>query len=351
VIGYGILGRWLAWSLQQSGFAVDVFAAVPADDQQATSFAAGGMIAPFSEMETGDPLIFQLGQIALNLWPKWINRLDEPVAFHERGSLIVAHPRDRQLWQDFQQKTCRFAATGEAATVHPEGLEPELPPAFSTGLYFNREQDVEPESILAALHSANRRLGVQLMPPQTVSYQRDQQALSAEYDYILDCRGIGARGELSTLRGVRGEAMLIHAPEVEFQRPLRILHPRYALYVVPRAERRYYLGATQIESESQHPITVRSSLELLSAAFSIHPGFAEASVINQYVGLRPAFRDHCPQIIQHGRWWFINGLFRHGFLLSPSVTQLVTQLLTASTNPPELAQKLVRSARQEEVLS
>ncbi len=49
------------------------------------------------------------------------------------------------------------------------------------------------------------------------------------------------------------------------------------------------LGASEIESEDMSDISVRSTLELLSALFTVHPNFGEARVVNTETNCRPAF--------------------------------------------------------------
>ena len=101
------------------------------------------------------------------------------------------------------------------------------------------------------------------------------------------------------------------------------MHPRYQLYVAPRADDEYVVGATQIESDSEAPVTVRSALELLSAAFSLHTGFAEAEILGLDSGLRAAFDDNVPRVYWRDGILRVNGLYRHGFLVAPAIVQAI----------------------------
>src|SRR5690606_8056313 len=94
-------------------------------------------------------------------------------------------------------------------------------------------------------------------------------------DLALDTRRQGARPQVA-LRGVRGEVAWLHAPGVALSRPLRLLHPRHRVYLVPRPGGRIVVGASEIESEDRSPPSLRSVLELLSAAHSVLPELAEA---------------------------------------------------------------------------
>jgi glycine oxidase len=67
---------------------------------------------------------------------------------------------------------------------------------------------------------------------------------------------------------------------------------------------------------------VRSALELLSAAYAVHPAFGEARIVEIGAGLRPAFPDNLPRVLRRGRTVYHNGLYRHGFLLAPALGEL-----------------------------
>ena len=64
------------------------------------------------------------------------------------------------------------------------------------------------------------------------------------------------------------------------------------------------------------------ALELLSAAYALHPTFGEARIVEFGAGLRPALPDHAPRIRVSGRRIAVNGLYRHGFLLAPALAEL-----------------------------
>ena len=137
---------------------------------------------------------------------------------------------------------------------------------------------------------------------------------------VIDCRGLAARDEEPGLRGVKGEMILIETAEVQLARPVRLIHPRWPLYVIPREDNLFMLGATSIEAEDTG-VSVRSALELLGAAYAVHPAFAEARIVEFGSGLRPAYPDNLPRITVD-RKIAVNGLYRHGFLLAPALAEL-----------------------------
>jgi glycine oxidase len=155
-------------------------------------------------------------------------------------------------------------------------------------------------------------------------------------DLVIDCRGLAAKDDLPNLRGVRGERIVVKSREIALSRPIRLLHPRFPLYVVPWGNGVYLIGATEIESEETGPITLRSALDLLSAAYALDPAFAEAEIVLQGAGARPAFPDNRPRIILRGRYIYVNGLYRHGFLLAPVLAELMADFLDTGAKDEEV---------------
>jgi glycine oxidase len=306
IVGGGIAGLWQALTFARAGHSVTLFERGEADMAQAASHWAGGMLAPWCEREGAEDIVVRLGIRSLALW-----RAEWPdIAFD--GSLVVAHPRDRA---DFE----RFARMTEGhRLVDAEGLaalEPALAGRFRQALFYPDEGHVEPRRIMPLLHERIRSLGGRIL------FGREPDAAADRDGPVIDCRGLAARDLAPDLRGVKGETVLIETPEVELTRPVRLLHPRWPLYVVPRPGGRYLIGATSIETEGAG-VSLRSALELMTAAYALHPAFAEARIVEFGSGLRPAFPDNRPRIRVDGRRILVNGLYRHGFLIAPALAEL-----------------------------
>lgn len=167
---------------------------------------------------------------------------------------------------------------------------------------------------------------------------------TVRHDWIADTRGLSAQADLPDLRGVRGELIIVSAPDVRLRRPIRLMHPRYRVYIVPRPSDRYVIGATSIEAEDFSPITVRSTLELLSAAFAVHPGFGEARVDETVTQCRPAFPDNRPRIHYAEGLVRINGLHRHGFLLAPALVEFAAYFLERGRLHEDSGEFMVKAA-------
>jgi len=223
----------------------------------------------------------------------------------------VAHARDRADFDRFAKLTTGHRRLDAAAVRE---IEPSLEGRFREGLFYADEGHVEPRRVLPELHARFTAAGG--------SIQFNSEADPDELDgVVIDCRGLAARDAQPGLRGVKGEMILIETDEVELSRPVRLIHPRWPLYVIPRGGNRFMLGATSIESED-NGVSVRSALELLGAAYAVHPAFAEARIVEFGSGLRPAFPDNLPRIAVHNQRIAVNGLYRHGFLLAPALAEL-----------------------------
>ncbi len=97
---------------------------------------------------------------------------------------------------------------------------------------------------------------------------------------------MAARGDLPKLRGVRGERVLIETRDVKLSRPVRLLHPRQPIYVVPQGDGRFVVGASVIEREDDGPMTLKSALDLLGSAYALNPAFGEASILDLGAGVQ-----------------------------------------------------------------
>jgi len=319
VRGAGVAGLWQALTLARAGHAVTLYERSSTPFTDACSPYAGAMLAPRCEEESAEALIRELGLRGIALWRR---TYPGTVA---NGSLVVALPRDRALLDRFARMTAGFERLGAKELA---AREPDLAPRFSAALYYPDEAHVAPDAALTfLLHQA---VGA------GVTFRLGDAHTPKNADIIVDCRGLAAREDLPTLRGVRGERIVVRSREAALGRPVRLLHPRFPLYVVPWGESRYMIGATVIESEEAGPITLRSALELLSAAYALDPAFGEAEILAFGAAARPAFPDNRPRIITRPRYIYVNGLYRHGFLLAPVMAELVAAFIATGAQDPEV---------------
>lgn len=324
VVGAGILGRLISFFLHQNDFDVSLFEQDDALPRKGCSLTAAGMLAPFCELEYSHPEIARLGMESFELWDQIVSLLGENIFYEKNGTLVLAHNQDQKELNRLKEIVLKHSSEKKVfQEVKVRDYEPAL--SMENGLFFPFEGQIDPIEIFG-------RLNEKLLPnlkgvyfntkvEEIIPYKIKTAGKNFSFDMVIDCRGLEAK--LDNLRGVRGELFLIKAPDVTLTRPVRLMHPRYPIYIAPRRDHHFLVGATSIESSSLAPITVRSSLELLSGVFSIHPGFSEGNILESRVGLRPCFDSHLPQILTEKGLIRANGLYRHGYLISPKVADLV----------------------------
>lgn len=318
IIGAGVVGLCVARVLRDLGAQVSVFDRGDAPGPQACSWWAGGMLAPFCEGESAEKPVVRLGQEAAGWWQDTTN------AVTCNGSLVLSLARDEADLRRFARRTDHFV-TIEQDRI--SALEPDLGNRFGKALFFESEAHLAPRAALATLHANLIKEGV------TFTCQEVDPADFIKHGLTIDCRGYAAKPALPDLRGVKGEMLLLSCPDISLSRPIRLLHPRIPLYIVPRGDGIFMLGATMIESSASRHITARALLELLSAAYALNPAFGEAEVLEIGVDTRPAFADNLPRIRKTGNLITVNGLYRHGFLLAPAVARMVGALIFDDIKP------------------
>jgi glycine oxidase len=321
VIGAGVAGLCAAHALSRAGLDVELVERESGPGLGCSRYA-GGMIAPWCELETAEPLVATLGEEALDFWTREIG------VATVAGSLVVAAPRERAELIDFARRTKHFETLDAEAVA---ALEPDLAGRFGAALFFPREAHLDPRAALAALAA---RLAE--APNVALRFGRDAGDLEAQPDWTLDCRGFAARDALPGLRGVKGEMLILRSDEISLSRPVRMLHPRRPAYVVPRGDGLFMIGATMIENEERARVSARSVVELVNSAFAIHPAFAEAEIVEMGSDLRPAFPDNLPRLSKRGRILYINGLYRHGFLLAPALARRAAEVILHDAYFPEV---------------
>ncbi|MEM0922706.1 MAG: FAD-dependent oxidoreductase [Pseudomonadota bacterium] len=314
IVGAGVVGLTAAHAFATRGCAVRVISASGGPGAECCSWWAGGMLAPGCEMEAAEPLIGALGGESIAFW----REVAEPFF---NGTLVVAPPRDAADLRRFARMTQGWQE------VAPGDLEPDLS-RFARGLHFPAEGHMDPRSVLPAL--------VQRLEGMGVVFETGIAAPETQADLRIDARGLAAADTLPDLRGVKGEMLLIRSQEIKLSRPVRLLHPRYPLYIVPRGNGVFMVGATMIESAERGRATVRSALELLGAAYALHPALGEAEILEIGVDARPAFPDNLPRLRWVGPTLYINGMFRHGFLCAPAMARRAAEAALDGAVFPEV---------------
>ncbi|MFM1760281.1 MAG: hypothetical protein RLY75_1552 [Pseudomonadota bacterium] len=367
IVGAGLMGRLLAVALAKRGAQVELFEKGGSDGNLAAARIAAAMLAPLAESAITEDNVVRMGVHSLPRWKQLIDELAKPVFFQQDGTLILWHRQDTSDAERFASHLERNCDHNQALSkpIHLDSqslaeIEPGVAERFTQGLYLPNEGQLDNRQLLEALLVELTLMKV----PCHWNEAADPEQLRAQkngFDWVIDCRGLGAKvswgeaGEASKdLRGVRGEVIRLHAPEVKLLRPTRLIHPRYPIYIAPKEDDVYVVGATEIESEDLSPMSVRSALELLSAVYTVHSGFAEARILEMATQCRPTLKDNLPEIAvdrkpNQAGLMMINGLYRHGFMISPAILDCALEILDcgSSSTAMNLGLQVTASADQE----
>ena len=356
IVGAGLMGRLLALTLHRESARLGVqITLIDKDDKlghQSAAYAAAGLLTPLGEAMHSEANIVEMGFESLKRWPTILASLDEYTFFQQEGAIMVSHEQDKGDYLRVQRYLKSYYPQHQVHELNRQQLvqlEPEIGRSFNQGLFLPQEGQIGNRKLLLALRNQLEKEQVNWQTQCDVkgiaplangcrlTIETAKEHHQTDFDLVIDCRGIGANkaiadpNRLTHLRAVRGELMQLFAPGVNISRPIRLMHPRYQLYIAPKGKGFYVVGATEIESQDNAPMTVRSAMELLSAAYSVHAGFAEANIRQHVCQLRPAFNNNQPKIILKNSLIQVNGLYRHGFLIAPVLLEQVKQLVEQIT--------------------
>jgi len=323
IIGSGVMGLWVALIARKLGFSdVMVFEKDAGEKKSSSSHVAVGMLSPYCEREYAEEGITKLGLDSLGCW-RALSQESPDVKVHLNGTLVLGFPRDRAQLDYLLDKVPREVFSSQDMSTF-SAFHPDI----QDGYFFAEEGHVEVASFMSyAQKTLKHHIRFEESVTDVAPFEIQSNGVSYDFDVVIDCRGLGAKKDLNFLRGVRGEKIELFCPEVSLPYPVRLMHPRYPLYICPKKDHRFMIGASIIESEDPAPISVQTSLELLSAAYSVIPAFSQARLVETSVGIRPTYGNHLPKITSKPGLIHINGLYRHGYLVAPSLAKKAMALV------------------------
>lgn len=310
--GAGVAGLALAYELRRRGVAVTICEREQAAGLGASHYA-GGMLAPFCERESASEAVLQMGLSAADWWDS-----ATPGLVRRTGTLVVAPERDKAELERFARRTSGYQWLDDSGIA---SVEPGLAGRFRRALFFRGEAHLDPRRALQALKDKLLSFGTEFI------FAAENTPLNRRFSHMVDCTGAAAIDRIKGLRGIRGEMLMLQTPDVNLSRTIRVLHPRHPVYIVPRGEGRFMLGATMIEANDNRAASARSTMELLNTAYALHPAFGEASITELGAGVRPAFSGNMPQVMRTPQGLAIAGLYRHGFLLAPALAHEAADMI------------------------
>lgn len=329
IAGAGIIGMSLALELTRRGARVTILDRGPALAEAST--AAAGMLAA---NDPGNPPELQaLADFSLALYPAFLEH--------------VANLSDRRV--PFQTHlTLQATDLPSVVSLSHTDLDIFLPSHNLSGHHLNLldEHSIDPRQLATALIAAAKNTSIELLTDTPVlaveSTGSDLTVLTAEdrlaCTHFVDCTGAWAITFPGAVAPRKGQMLSVALPPAL---PLTLVLRTEDLYIVPRTSGpgagRILIGATVEDAGFDKLVHPADIARLRDRAALLLPALAEAPILDQWAGLRPATPDHLPLLGAHPsnpRHLLATGHFRNGILLAPATAHLLAKVILGE--PPSL---------------
>jgi glycine oxidase len=334
VLGGGIIGLAIAWQLARRGAHVTVLERDAPG--HAASWAAAGMLAPYTEVIDDLPLR-EFAIASLRAYPAFAQELllasDVDIYLRLHGILEVAY--DASHADRLRARVASAQANGVTMQLLSEseiaGYEGALAAQAHCAVLSPEEGQVDNRRLGRALTEAAVRAGVRIRrncsalavecsPRRIMGVRTDEGYLSA--GYVVNALGAWA-GEVSGLpahyavpvRPVKGQMLAVAMPRRYIERVVWAA----GVYLVPRDDGRLLVGATVEECGFDDRLTAGGVHTLLSGLLAALPGAANFAVSETWTGVRPNTPDGRPYVgaSELGGYIVASGHYRNGVLLTP----------------------------------
>ena len=355
VIGAGPIGAAIAWRCAQRGWSV---VACDPEPERGASHAAAGMLAPVTELHYTETHLHELGVASLRRYADFVGELEAasglPCGLLPCGTLSLAWDgADLRALRDLHGFGARLGVESRMLTGRElRQFEPGLAPGLPGGMYVPGDHQVDPRLLLAALHEACRRAGVEFVRAEAsvvtaggrvTGVRAGDREITAgtvvvaagAWASLVD--GVPA-GVVPAVRPVKGQTVRLRLPTPARPRPvLRADVKGSHVYVVPRADGEVVVGASVEEAGFDTSPRAGAVYELLRDAQSVLPELSEATLVEVSTGLRPGSPDNAPVIGPASVPGLVLacGHYRNGVLLTPVTADAVAALLATGELPPE----------------
>lgn len=339
IIGGGIIGCAAALELTKAGFQCTVTEKNTMGCE--ASSAAAGMLGAQVETHYPGPF-YDLCRASLHQYEDWVAEIKEisgiDPEYIAKGILRVAFTEE-----DERELRSRLPWIKDAAWMDPASLrsmEAALPEDIRGGFYLEKDHQLQPTALTAALKGALLHLGCRIHE-NTPTYRlllengRVIGAITSSGPMVADVT-IVAAGAWSTaltepiglsmpVFPVKGQCLSVR-PETPLTRHTVFTQ---GCYIVPKQDGTALIGATQHEAGFDKQASFGTIAELYARASRLLPGISEAAFVRTWAGLRPGTKDGLPYLgtCSHLPGFIAaTGHYRNGILLAPVTGVLVKQL-------------------------
>ena len=346
IIGGGICGLSIGWYLAKAGQAVTILERGEAG--RGATWAASGMLTPWSFLGSDEEPVFQLHLASHALWPDFGQELEDAtgiaIDYRTEGRLFVIldheDARGLRTRYEFNRKlglSLEWLSGNEARR-----REPHLSPTVTDAVYMPSGHLVDNRKVVLALQKAFKLAGGTLCEQsevfEIVIKQNRVQGVRLSNEFLAADTVVLAAGAWSKdlpglpaavrppVRPVKGQMMALQMLPAA---PLLRHVVTGQVYLIPRSDGRLLVGATIEEQGFDTHVTAGQIFEMLRQARRIIPNIDNLPLIETWAGLRPTSDDEAPILGATGMDGLIiaTGHFRHGILLAPITAKAISQLI------------------------
>lgn len=345
VVGGGVIGLAIAWRAAQRGLRVTVLDPAPGSG---ASHAAGGMLAPVTEVHYGEVPLLQLNLASAARYADFAAELTKAsgldVGYRQGGTLSVAFDTDdKATLDDLAAYQDSLGLKAEALSSREcRRLEPMLSPSVRGGLLVHDDHQVDNRRLVTALLAACTAAGVDLIAESGghldvdggravgVDGRRATTVVLAAGCWSAELAGL-PDDAIPPVRPVKGQILRLRTPAAYplLGRTVRAVVRGNPVYLVPRTDGEIVLGATTEEMGFDTRVTAGAVYEILRDAHELVPGLAECELVESIARLRPGSPDNAPLIGTTSLDGLVaaTGHYRNGILLAPVTADTVADLL------------------------
>lgn len=350
VIGAGIIGASIAWSLSKLGVVVILVDA--GDFGGEASWAGAGMLAPGWEL-TGGVWWQDLAIRSRAMYPAFVAGLSAearvPIDYRDCGAIEIAETPGE--WAALEAKLARQFPHGiEARPLsHAEVLR--RIPAFGLSDFagaaeFPGDGMVDPRDIMAALRVACASRGVTILercPAKRVAAVGSGAEVSTASGTLRAAAVVLAAGawtsqvcvEPTPPGATMAESLPVRGHLIGYRLPPGVLHPilrRGQTYLLQRSNGFFIAGASEERVGFDRSTDPAVESLLRHNAERYLPSLLRGVPSETWVGFRPATPSLEPQIgpIPGVPIWLAHGHYRNGILMAPATAELVAGQITSS---------------------
>lgn len=355
VIGAGVIGNALAYVFARQGARVGLIDAGEPGGQ--ASNAAAGILSPSAESEPFTPML-TLMQESLNRYPRFVQEVEEAsgmrVDFETRGVLRIAANEDDAQSLALQGQS--FRACGLGAQWLDEKAAAEVEPFVAGrvrgGLFTAEEGQIHAPRFVQALFRAAQVYGaVPHLGEPVIALEKDGTGrfigVKTAKTRIKAAKLVLATGAWAShllkehgldlpVRPVRGQVLALR-PD---RRIVRTILFSGSHYMVPKADGRLIIGATEDEAGFDARVTAGGFVRLAAILDQFHLPGNDVYLDRMWAGLRPATVDGLPVLgswPQHPELFVAGGHYRNGILLTPVTAAIARAWWDEAPSPVKLA--------------